>query len=1312
MMTINQSLQRLIQGSAIALFLFIPCNPVLAQITPDSTLGAEGSSILPNGVVIDGVTADLIKDGASRGSALFHSFLEFNINQGQRVYFANPDGIEAIFSRVTGTDPSDILGTLGVNGAADLIFINPNGILFGENAQLDIRGSFIGSTANGVIFENGTIFSATNPEAPPLLTINVPLGLQYGNQNSAAITNSGSLQVGKNLTLVGGTITSLGQLAAPAGHLEIAAVNGDAIVRDGLAQSAILFANNHLILEESQLVTAGDLILLSGDTVRVRDSVEIPFIAHAGGNLYIQGNQSIDILALNHPGTPFQSGGALSLVSDGVISGDAHFASGGQFAILNLAGEPGDFVSYYDPIISVDGDVIIGDYTGASLLIEATGSIKTGNITITQADISLNDTNDPTDSDIAILTSEPALIMRSGVDTLKYPVTPPISPQPPQPPPTNSTFEYENDFEGAVGSEWSNTKTDQTPDEGTIDTTFLGLFGQETVSLTLNDLPSPANVTGSFDLFIIGSWDGNDTSAISGPDVWQLRIDDNVWVNATFSNVNSKQSFPDDYLQGEHPSHQSADHIDELGYTSSTIPDLTFGDSIYTIEFSLEHTSNSLQIDFSKLPPGEVLENENWGIDDIEVVAEVSSTPPVTPPDNSSTLPSFTTSVKPSDASITTVNIETLGGRVILDATSDINLIGGITSNGGEISIHSDSAVNATGVIIDSTNNEGTGNSGNIDVTAQSVSLADGARLLSRVVGNNQGGNITVKASESVNLTDSLPEGNSTGLFATSDGSGEPGNVFVETPELNLQGRARILTEAYDIGNAGELRIETDRLSLQGGARVSALTSGQGKGGNIIVEATESVQLIGSDGTFPSALTTNALTNGLFKPGDAGNLTINTNQLIVQDGAIVTASTTTTGEGGDLTVNASTVQLSGTGILNNGDEIPTGLFTDTSNIGNAGDLTINTTNLIVEDGAIASASTFGQDSQGSQGGNLIVNAVSVELRGRSDRGLSSGLYAQTFGTGQAGNLTINTQDLIVQEQARVTVAAGGATQVRVPAIPAVLLDILSNLEIPPISQATGDAGNIGITANKIILDQQGTIIAETEATEGGNITLNVNDILLLRHNSSISTTAGTAQAGGNGGNIRINSPFIVGLPWENSDITANAFFGNGGRVDITTNKIYGLEFRPRLTPLSDITASSEFGEQGVVELNTLEIDPNTGLLQLPPPASPPEFVNFCQGDSDQTPSHFIISGRGGVPPTISQVTGTDNVWEDLRPLTPSSNSRPAKIEPVTQTRSTPIIEAQGWIKLPDGTIVLTAEAPNVTPNTGWQNPIHCQSAFE
>ncbi|HEY9652436.1 MAG TPA: filamentous hemagglutinin N-terminal domain-containing protein, partial [Coleofasciculaceae cyanobacterium] len=351
-------------------------NATLAQITPDSTLGSERSVVTPNANV-KGLPAELIEGGALRDANLFHSFLEFNVGDGQRVYFANPAGIENILTRVTGINRSNILGTLGVDGRANLFLLNPNGIIFGTNAQLDIEGSFVASTANSLKFNDGSEFSATNPGTSSLLTISVPLGLQYGTNQAGTITNFGNLAVGKNLTLAAGNLDLQGQLYAG----------------ENLTLSAL-------------------------DTVRVRDSQIAPFLAMAGGQLIVQGNQGIDILALNHSQSSFQSAGDLSLISDGNISGDTHFASGGKFSILNLSGEPGNFVSLYDPIISSEGDVVFGDYTGVSLKVEATGSISAGNIKITGPDTTLTSGSDP---DISILKGGPALILRAGVTNLQNP---------------------------------------------------------------------------------------------------------------------------------------------------------------------------------------------------------------------------------------------------------------------------------------------------------------------------------------------------------------------------------------------------------------------------------------------------------------------------------------------------------------------------------------------------------------------------------------------------------------------------------------------------------------------------------------------------------------------------------------------------------------------------------------------------------------------------------------------------------------------------------------------------------------------------
>jgi filamentous hemagglutinin family protein len=176
---------RLPTSLLFVLLLLFP-GSAIAQIIPDSSLGKENSRLVPDN--INNLPSDRITGGAVRGSNLFHSFREFNIGEGRGAYFANSSGIANIFTRVTGGKPSNILGTLGVQGNANLFLINPQGIVFGPNSRLDLRGSFIGSTADSIIFNNGFEFSSTNPQTSPLLTVNIPVGLRF-RENSGTIIN-------------------------------------------------------------------------------------------------------------------------------------------------------------------------------------------------------------------------------------------------------------------------------------------------------------------------------------------------------------------------------------------------------------------------------------------------------------------------------------------------------------------------------------------------------------------------------------------------------------------------------------------------------------------------------------------------------------------------------------------------------------------------------------------------------------------------------------------------------------------------------------------------------------------------------------------------------------------------------------------------------------------------------------------------------------------------------------------------------------------------------------------------------------------
>ena len=111
----------------------------------------------------------------------------------------------------------------------------------------------------------------------------------------------------------------------------------------------------------------------------------------------------------------------------------------------------------------------------------------------------------------------------------------------------------------------------------------------------------------------------------------------------------------------------------------------------------------------------------------------------------------------------------------------------------------------------------------------------------------------------------------------------------------------------------------------------------------------------------------------------------------------------------------------------------------------------------------------------------------------------------------------------------------------------------------------GAAGNLDLIARNIVLDTSAKITSETDLGRGGNINLLVRDLLLMRRGSQISASAGKLDTPGDGGNITVDTPtgFIVAPLQENNDITANAFSGSGGKVEINAISLFGTYPRSR-----------------------------------------------------------------------------------------------------------------------------------------------------
>ncbi|MEA5580050.1 S-layer family protein [Nodularia harveyana UHCC-0300] len=522
-------------------------------------------------------------------------------------------------------------------------------------------------------------------------------------------------------------------------------------------------------------------------------------------------------------------------------------------------------------------------------------------------------------------------------------------------------------------------------------------------------------------------------------------------------------------------------------------------------------------------------------------------------------------------------------------------------------------------------------NSGSIRLQGRNILVSDGSLLYSENYGDLPGGELSLQASAAIDI------------IGRSDNGVVPSGLRSET---------------YGIGIGGNIRVSAQKLTVKEGAGLNTIVARTADSGNIEINA-QTIEVSGFSLINPDNVT--GIGSLSFASGNAGDVFVNGDNLLISDGASISSVTFSTGSSGKVSIRNQHTRVIG----NSPSGFDSAITLATFAFGNNQDLTLDTAKLeILDGGRIGSSTLFA-----GNGGNVNINASEEILISGSNSNNNSAINSSAsrlnsqlnpiFGlpdlTANSGTLSITTPNLILADSGTVTVT----------------------------SEGTGNAGNLNITADNIQLKNQSLIQAQTESGNGGDINLQVGNLLLMRDRSNITARASGA---GDGGNININAPVITGL--ENSDIIANAVEGNGGNINITTQGIFGLEFSDEFTPQSDITASSEFGVSGTVQIDNFGVDPNSGLVELPA-----NLVDASQqiaaGCAETSGSSFVATGRGGIPQNPTQDVRSDRTWSDVRNLNPYRQNSPVTAK-ISETLA-PLVQATSWRRNAQGKIELVAD---------------------
>jgi filamentous hemagglutinin family protein len=1263
-------------GGCVAIFgtlLLGGGDRVNAQIVPDNTLGAESSVVTPN-VNIRGIPSDRIDGGAIRGANLFHSFEQLSVLEGRGAYFTNPAGVLNILSRVTGANRSDILGRLGVTGNANLFLINPNGIVFGPNASLDVQGSFLATTANAVKLGNTGLFSASQPSSSNLLSVS-PSALWFnavaaqpivnrsraqspiGQSNSARLSPGLQVQPGRTLALIGGNVLlESGRLTAAGGRIELGSVAGVGEVN--LSQSGNNFVlgydsiNNfgNISLSNGAFVDAsgegGGDVQIRGGRFSMTQSSNIwanTLGAQNGKQVLVRAAEVIlsqsSLLTADVVRTGTGTGGNLTIDTGRLLVGDGARVS----AITFSSGKGGSLQITATDSVEVTGSSGNGQF-GSGLFASSQGSGDAGDLRIDTGRLLVRD-----GAAVSTATSD-----RGKGGSLQITAT-------------DSVEVIDTSADGRVVSGLF-TSSSGSGDAGDlrIDTGRLLVRDGAQVSAGTRDSGKGGSlqITATDSVEVMGtSADGRVvsglfTSSSGSGNAGNLRIDtgrllvrDGAAVSATTTRGSGK---------GGSLQITATDSVEVIG----TSADGRFASGLLAQTSQGSGDAGNLRID-----TGRLLVRDRTRVS-------------------------------------TTTRGSGKGGSLQITATDSIELMG--SSADGQL---------VTGLLTES---YGSGDAGDLRIDTGRLLVGDGARVSTGTFNEGKGGSLQITATDSIELIGTSADGRFiSGLFASSSGSGDAGDLRIDTGRLLVRDGAQVstatsgqgkggslqitATDSIELigtsadgrfisglfasssgsGDAGDLRIDTGRLLVSDGAQVSAATFVSGKGGSLQITATDSVEVIGSsaDGRVVSGLF--ASSSG---SGDAGDLSINTGRLLVSDGAQVSAGTFVSGKGGSLQITATdSVEVIGTsadgrvvsGLLaqsqGSGDagnlRIDTGrlLVRDRAQVstatsqgsGEAGELRIDTGRLLVRDGAQVSTATRGQ----GKGGSLQITATdSIELIGTSADGrFISGLLTESYGSGDAGDLTIDTGRLLVGDGARVsaiTFSSGKGGSLQITAT-----DLIEVIGVPALSpgssglfaqsQGSGNAGNLRIDTGRLLVRNGAQVSAATrDQGKGGSLQITATDSVEVIGSSAdgrvVSGLFTSSSGSGNAGNLRIDTGRL--LVRDGAQVSTGTSSGSGDAGDLSINT-RRLLVRDGARVSAATRGSGKGGSLQITAADSVEVIGTSANGQSPSGLSAQSNESGDAGnlridtgrllvsDGAQVSAATFVSGKGG----SLQITATDSV---------------------------------------------------------------------